>query len=257
LRFNDSSAGTGAGNFRTTCWSAVLLSAQSEALGSGVAREDLCRSYWYPLYAFIRRHGYNTEDAKDLTQGFFLSLFDRKSLDQVTPTKGKFRSFLLASLKHYLSAEFHRERTIKRGGNLEFVPLEFESRDDRFSNEPPDALTPETVFDARWAMTLLELAMNRLRAEYESREKIATFDTLKPFLEFGNSESLPAYEAVAEKLGLGKGAVKTLIHRLRKRHGQILREEVSRTVTDPEEVNDEIRALCDAVIAAEGLAGST
>ncbi|MBV8224168.1 MAG: sigma-70 family RNA polymerase sigma factor [Verrucomicrobia bacterium] len=257
MRRNDSSAGTGAGNFRTTCWSAVLLSAQSEALGSGVAREELCRSYWYPLYAFVRRRGYDAEDAKDLTQGFFLSLLNRRSLDQVTPIKGKFRSFLLASLKHYLSAEFHRESTIKRGGNLEFVSLDFDSCDDRFSNEPPDILTPEKVFDARWAMTLLGIAMDRLQAESESRGKITIFNVLKPFLDFGNSESLPAYETVAEKLGVGKGAVKTLIHRLRKRHGQILREEVSRTVTDPDDVDDEIRALCDAVAAAEGLIGST
>jgi RNA polymerase sigma factor (sigma-70 family) len=253
LRFNESSAGIGAGQFRTTCWSAVLLSAQSEAMGSAIAREELCRLYWYPLYAFVRRRGNRPEDAKDLTQGFFLSLFDRKALDQVTPLKGKFRSFLLAALKNYLSVEFHRENTIKRGGTFEFVPLDFESGDDRYSYEPSDALTPDKIFDARWALTLLGLAMDQLRSEYESLGKIATFNTLKPFLVFGNSDSLLTYEAVAGKLQIGQGAVKTLIHRLRKRHGQILREKVSRTVTDPEEVDDEIRALCDAVIAAEGL----
>ena len=257
MRFNESSAGVGAGQFRTTCWSAVLLSAQSEATGSDIAREELCRLYWYPLYAFVRRQGNSPEDAKDLTQGFFLSLFDRKALGQVTPLKGKFRSFLLASLKNYLSVEFHRENTIKRGGTFEFVPLDFGSGDDRFSNVASDAITPEKVFDARWAITLLDLAMNQLRAEYESRRKIAIFDALKPFLDFGNIDGLPTYEAVAEKLKIGQGAVKTLIHRLRKRHGQILREEVSRTVTSPEEVGEEIRALCDAVIAAEGLVSPT
>jgi len=234
----------------------VLLSAQSHAPGSGVAREELCRAYWHPLYAFVRRRGNSPEDAKDLIQGFFLSLFDHGALDQVTPLKGKFRSFLLACLKNYLSTEFYRENTIKRGRNFEFVALDFESGDDRYSNEPSDALTPEKVFDARWAMTLLDLAMNRLRAEYDSRGKIATFDALKPFLDFGNIEGLPAHDDVAEKLRVGKGAVKMLIHRLRKRHGQILREEVSRTVMCPEDVDDEIRALCDAVIAAEGLVGS-
>jgi RNA polymerase sigma factor (sigma-70 family) len=253
LRFNDSSAGNGGVQFRTTCWSAVLLSAQSQAAGSDIAREELCRLYWYPLYAFVRKRGHNPEDAKDLTQGFFLSLFDRKSLDQVTPLKGKFRSFLLASLKNYLSVEFYRENRIKRGGKFEFVPLDFGSRDDRYSDVPSDALTPEKIFDARWALTLLDLAMDQLRAEYESRGKIAIFEALKPFLVFGDSQGLPTYEAVAEELQVSEGAVKTLIHRLRKRHGQILRVEVSRTVTDPDEVDDEIRALCVAVAAAEGL----
>lgn len=256
MRLNESSAGIGAGQFRTTCWSAVLLSAQSDAAGSDIAREELCRLYWYPLYAFVRRRGNSPEDAKDLTQGFFLSLFDRKALGQVTPLKGKFRSFLLACLKNYLSAEFHRENAIKRGRTFEFVSLDFESGDDRYSNVPSDALTPEKVFDARWAITLLRLVMDQLRVEYGSRGKSAIFDTLKPFLDIGNMAGLPTYEAVAEKLRIGQGAVKTLIHRFRKRHGQILRETVSQTVTEPEEVDDEIRALCDAVIAAEGLVSS-
>lgn len=208
--------------------------------------------YWYPLYAFIRRRGYNPEDAKDLTQGFFLSLFERRSLDLVTPLKGKFRSFLLASLKNYLSAEFHRDNAIKRGGEIEFVSLDFESGDHQYNQEPADNLTPETVFDSRWATTLLTLVMDRLEAEYDSRGKALTFKTLRPFLDFANASSLPAYEAVAEKLQASAGAVKTLIHRLRKRHGELLREEVGRTVTDPEEVAGEIRSLCDAVIAAEG-----
>lgn len=256
MRLNESSAVIGAGQFQTTCWSAVLLSAQSDAAGSDIAREELCRLYWYPLYAFVRRRGNSPEDAKDLTQGFFLSLFDRKALGQVTPLKGKFRSFLLACLKNYLSAEFHRENAIKRGRTFEFVSLDFESGDDRYSNVPSDALTPEKVFDARWAITLLRLVMDQLRVEYGSRGKSVIFDTLKPFLDIGNMAGLPTYEAVAEKLRIGQGAVKTLIHRLRKRHGQILRETVGQTVTEPEEVDDEIRALCDAVIAAEGLVSS-
>jgi RNA polymerase sigma factor (sigma-70 family) len=257
VRLNDSSAGVGAGQFRTTCWSMVLLSAQSHTRDSEAAREELCRSYWYPLYAFVRRRGKTPEDAKDLTQGFFLSLFDRKALGEVTPLKGKFRSFLLAALKNYLSVEFHREKTMKRGGSFQFVPLDYESGDDRYTNEPSDALTPEKVFDARWALTLLDLTMAELRAEYESRGKSATFDTLKPFVDFSDRERLPTYESVATKLQIGQGAVKTLIHRLRKRHGQILREQVSRTVTEQEDINDEIRALCDAFVAAEAIVGSS
>jgi RNA polymerase sigma factor (sigma-70 family) len=257
LRLNDSSAGFGAGQFRTTCWSAVLLSAQTRAVDAEAAREELCRSYWYPLYSFIRRRGKSPEDAKDLTQGFFLLLFDRKSLAQVTPLKGKFRSFLLTALKNYLANQFEREKAVKRGGHFEFVPFEYESADDRYTNEPSDVLTPEKVFDARWAMTLLGVTMAQLRVDYESRGKLSTFETLKPFLDFGNSESLPSYEKVAAKLQIGQGAVKTLIHRLRKRHGEILREEVARTVTDPKDVDDEIRALCDAFLAAGAIISSS
>lgn len=257
MRLNDSSAGFGAAQFRTTCWSVVLLSAQSQACDAVVAREELCRSYWYPLYAFIRRRGKTPEDAKDLTQGFFLSLFERKALGEVTPLKGKFRSFLLAALKNYLLVEFHRQHAIKRGGDFEFVPLDFESGDDRYTDEPADALTPEKVFDARWAMSLLDLTMAQLRAEYDFRGKIETFEALRQFLEFGSREALPTYDSVAGQLRIGQGAVKTLIHRLRKRHGQILREEVGRTVTDPEEIDDEIRALCNAFVAAEAIVGSS
>lgn len=126
---DDSSVGNGAGRFQTTQWSAVLLSAQSQAPGSRAALSDLCKLYWYPLYAFVRRRGCSAEDAQDLTQGFFLSLLDRKALRQVTPLKGKFRSFLLASLQNYLSDQFDRGRSLKRGGNIEFVPLDFESGD--------------------------------------------------------------------------------------------------------------------------------
>jgi RNA polymerase sigma factor, sigma-70 family len=255
MKPHESRASDDAGRFRTTHWSVVLLSAQTQVPGSQTALADLCRLYWYPLYSFVRRRGYSAEDAQDLTQGFFLSLLERKSLRQVGPEKGKFRSFLLASLKNYLSDAFDRDNSIKRGGQIEFVALDFGAGEERYSEEHADFLTAEKVFDARWAMTLLDHAIGRLRQEYASQGKTAVIETLQPFLDPSNSKRLPSYEQVAEELQVSLGGVKTLIHRLRKRYSEILREEVTRTVIDPQAVDDEIHSLCEALIAAEGRLG--
>ena len=165
----DHSSLADAAEFRPTRWSVVLLSAQSEAPGSRAALAALCGLYWYPLYAFIRRRGYNPEDAQDLTQGFFLHLLDHKALAEVDPLKGKFRSFLLASLQNYLSKELDRARCLKRGGKMEFFPLDAKNAEDRYRLEPTDYLTAEKIFDARWALTLLDEAMSLLSAEYAGR----------------------------------------------------------------------------------------
>src|ERR1700739_3213760 len=236
----------------TTRWSAVLLSAQSQAPGADHAREEFCRLYWYPLYAFIRRRGYNADDARDLTQGFFLFLFDHKTLQRATPTRGKFRSFLLSSLKNYLSGAYHRENAIKRGGKIDFVSVDFGDGEDRYSKEPADSLTPEKIFDARWALTLLGRAIERLKEEYSAQGKGIIFESLRPFLDLSGMALVPSYEVAAEKLKVTGAGVKTLIHRLRKRYSEIMREAVAQTVTDPSEIDDEIRSLCDALIASEG-----
>jgi RNA polymerase sigma factor (sigma-70 family) len=248
---DDSVAGKG-GQFMSTHWSAVLLSAQSQAPGSDNAREEFCDLYWYPLYAFIRRRGYNADDARDLTQGFFLFILNRKALQRATPEKGKFRSFLLGSLKNYLSNEYQRENAIKRGGKIDFVSVDFSDGEDRYSREPTDSLTPEKVFDANWALTLLGKAIERLKEEYSAQGKGIIFETLRPFLDISGVTQAPSYEVVAEKLKVTGAAVKTLIHRLRKRYSDILREAVAQTVTDPSEIDDEIRSLCEALIASEG-----
>jgi RNA polymerase sigma factor (sigma-70 family) len=253
---NESFAGGEADRFRTTHWSVVLLSAQTQVPGSRTALADLCRLYWYPLYAFVRRRGYSAEDAQDLTQSFFLSLLERKSLRQVGPEKGKFRSFLLASLKNHLSDAFDREHSIKRGGQIEFIELDFENGEERYREDAVDQLSAEKIFDARWAMTLLDHAMERLRQEYATQGKTGTLELLQPFLDPANTKRLPSYEEAAEKLKVSLGSVKTLIHRLRKRYSQILREEVGRTVTDPQAVDEEIHALCEALIASEGRLGT-
>jgi RNA polymerase sigma factor (sigma-70 family) len=230
----------------------VLLSAQSQSPGSKDALAELCRLYWFPLYAFVRRHGHNPEDAKDVVQGFFLHLLDHKVLAQVDPLKGKFRSFLLASIQNYLAKEGDRGRCLKRGGNVEFVRLDPENAETLYLLEPANCLTPETIFDARWATTLLDEVMSRLGGEYAEQGKSATFQTLKPFLDPKNAQVLPSYEVLANQLQVTLGAVKTLIHRLRKQHAYLLRQEVARTVCDPTEVDEEIHALCSALIAAEG-----
>jgi hypothetical protein len=178
-----SSSAEDASRFHTTRWSAVLLSAQSQVPGSQNAFAELSRLYWFPLYTFIRRRGHNPENAKDVVQGFFLPLRDHKVLAQVDPLTGKFRFFLLASFQNYLSKESDRRRLLKRGRNIEFIPFDPENAEALYLLESADCLTPETIFDARWATTLLDQVMNRLGREYEAEGKSATFLVWKPFLD--------------------------------------------------------------------------
>jgi RNA polymerase sigma factor (sigma-70 family) len=238
--------------FRTTRWTVVLLSAQSQAPGFRAALGELYRIYWYPLYAYVRRREHIPGEAQDLTQGFFLHLLEHKTLARANPLRGKFRSFLLGSLENYLSTEADRVRCLKRGGGVEFVALDRQDAEDRYQLEPVDALTPEKVFAARWAMALLGEAMNRLRQEYAIGHKAATFETLKPFLDAGNGKEPPTYEQAAAALQVSVGAVKTLIHRLRKQYTASVREEIGRTVSDPAEIDAEIHELCQALVVAGG-----
>jgi len=252
VKVDQSSPAGGANRFLTTRWSVVLVSAQSQTPGSKEAFADLCRLYWYPLYGFIRHRGHSAEDAEDLVQGFFLHLVEHKSLSRVDRSKGKFRSFLLASLQKYLSDEADRARCLKRGGGAEFVHLDGEAAEDRYQLEPVDTLSPEKIFDARWAMALINEALNRLGREYDSQGKATTFQALRAFLDPINTKSLPSYEEVAAQLQVSVGAVKTLIHRLRKQYTAFVREEISRTVSNSADVDAEIHQLCEALIVAEG-----
>jgi RNA polymerase sigma factor (sigma-70 family) len=245
--------GEGAGDqFHTTRWTLVMVSAQSQAAGGQAALGELCRIYWYPLYSFARRRSYNPHDAQDLTQGFFLHLLEHRALTQVDRLKGKFRSFLLASFQNYLSNEAQRARSLKRGKEYEFISLDWENAENRYRLEPADYLTAEKIFDARWAMTLLNHVMVTLERAYAAEGKSSVFQTLEIFLRFGDSRPSPPYEELSQTLGVSVGGVKTLVHRLRKRYSTLLREEVARTVSDPAEIDGEIHALCDALIAAEG-----
>jgi RNA polymerase sigma factor (sigma-70 family) len=244
------------GQFRTTSWSAVLLSAQSQMPGSAAALAELCKTYWYPIYAFVRRRGYNADEAQDLTQGFFLHLLDHKALRQVRPAKGKFRSFLAASLQNYLSDQADRSRRLKRGGNIEFIPFDPQLAESRYRARDVDFLSAERIFDARWAITLLDEAMTRLGQQYAALGKTPVFEALKPFLDPINNEASLSYEEAARDLRVSMGSVKTLIHRLRKQYTALLREEIGRTVSNPAEIDAEIHALCEALIRSEGLLDS-
>ena len=238
--------------FQTTHWSVVTIASQGEGEHRAAALETLCRTYWYPLYAFVRRRGYGPEEAQDLTQGFFLHLLEHRALGHVDPLKGKFRSFLLASLQNFLSTAADRARCLKRGGKVDFVAWDAQSAEERYRLEPADYLTADKIFDARWAMTVLGEAMRGLRAAYAAKGKAATFDALQAFLDPLNSKRPPSYEEAAAALGVSLTALKALIHRLRKQYSGRLRAEVARTVADQAEVEEEIHALCDALIASEG-----
>ena len=228
------------------------MSAQSQAPGSKEAFADLCKLYWYPLYAFIRHRGHSLEDAEDLAQSFFLHLVEHKTLSRVDRSKGKFRSFLLASLQNFLSDEADRARCLKRGGKTEFIYLDLEGAEDRYRLEVVDTLGPEKIFDARWAMALLSEALNRLSRGYAAQGKADTFQALRVFLDPINTKSIPSYEEVAQEMKVSVGSLKTQIHRLRKQYTAYVREEVSRTVLDSADVDAEIHQLCESLVAAEG-----
>ena len=255
MKPDDQSPDDAAGRFRTTHWSALLLSAQSQAPGSQAALAELCRLYWYPINAFVRRRGHDVDEAQDLTQGFFLHLLDHKALRQVSLVKGKFRSFLVASLANYLLDEADHSRRLKRGGNIEFVSLDTNFAEYRYQLGELDFLTADKIFDARWAITLLDEVMTRLGNEYGAQGKAAIFQALEPYLDPSNVQVVPSYEQIADQLQVSIGTVKTLIHRLRKRYTALLREEVARTVSDPAEIDEEIHSLCEALVASEGRLG--
>jgi RNA polymerase sigma factor (sigma-70 family) len=245
----------GVESFHTTRWTIVMRAAQSQALWGQSALAELCRLYWYSLYTFARRRGRSPEDAQDLTQSFFLHMVEHRAFKGVDRLKGKFRSFLLASFQNHLSDAADRARRLKRGGDKNFVQLDAEGAEKRYRLEPADFLTAEKIFDARWAMTVLGEALKKLSQEYAVGGKASTYEALKVFLDTNNSRTPPSYEEVASRLQITTGAVKTHIHRLRKRYTALLREEVGRTVSDPAEIDEEIHALCEALIASEGRLG--
>jgi RNA polymerase sigma-70 factor (ECF subfamily) len=235
----------GSRHFATTHWSQVLAAGQASTVHSREALARLCESYWYPLYAYVRRWGYDADQAQDLTQEFFAKLLEKHYLRAADPARGRFRSFLLASLKHFLSNERDRVGAAKRGGRATVVPLEFENAEGRYSREPADAETPETVYERRWAMTLLERTLLRLRREFEAAGKQVLFARLEGHLT-GDQETLP-YADLCVELNMSEGAIKVAMHRLRRRFGALLREEIGETVADPGEVDDEIRELFRAL----------
>ncbi|SRR6266498_169145 len=227
--------------FTTTHWSVVLEAGQGGTPNGCEAMARLCQTYWYPLYAYVRRKGYDAAEAQDLTQEFFARLLARNYLSVADRNKGKFRSFLLGSLEHFLARAWTKAHAQKRGGGQPLFSLDEVQAENRYSHEPADQLTPEKIFDRRWATTLLEQAMGRLRESYESDNKAKLFGQLEGFLT-GNGPQT-SYAEIAARLNMTEGAVKVAVHRLRQRYGALVRAEIGQTVATPEGVDEELRYL--------------
>jgi DNA-directed RNA polymerase specialized sigma24 family protein len=228
--------------FATTQWSLVQAARDGTETEARRALEALCEAYWFPLYAFVRRRGHPADEAADLTQAFFADLLGRSFLGSIDRSKGRFRSFLLASLEHFLSHERDKAAALKRGGGAHPFPLDTSGAETRYSHEPADQLTPERVFERRWGLTVMERAMERLQSE--SGENAERFERLKTCL---TGTDHAQYREIADALGTTDNAIKAAVHRLRQNYGRLLREEIAQTVADPDEVDDEVRHLLTVI----------
>jgi RNA polymerase sigma factor (sigma-70 family) len=227
--------------FVTTHWSVVLAAGCNDTTKAQAALGKLCRTYWYPIYHFIRRQGRSVHDAQDLTQEFFARLLEGHWVAHADQSRGRFRSFLLLVLKRFLVNQWHRANRLKRAGDRHCLPLPLDTAEMRYIQEPADTSTPEQAFEKQWALALLETILGQLRSEYEQDGKGRLFETLKPCL-MGDRQSQP-YAALAVTLQVSEGAVKTAVHRLRKRYQDRLKAEIADTVASPQDVDDELRHL--------------
>jgi DNA-directed RNA polymerase specialized sigma24 family protein len=229
--------------FATTHWSVILEAGGGASEQADAALDQLCRSYWYPLYAYVRRQGHDAHDAQDLTQGFFARFLERKHVLLADPERGKFRTFLLCSLKHFLIGEWEKSSAVKRGGEHAIFSWDEKTAEGRYLAEPVDGLTPERIYEKRWAVTVLEKVLGRLREKYVAGEKAELFDALKPYV-WG--DKMVEGEMVA-RLGMTEGAVRVAMHRLRENYRELLRNEVAGTVATLAEVDEELRHLAAAL----------
>ncbi|MGE5359955.1 MAG: RNA polymerase sigma factor [Bacteroidales bacterium] len=231
----------GGRGFKTTRWSVVVAAGGQGGPVAEEALAQLCHAYWYPLYAYVRRSGCDANDASDLTQEFFVQIIEKHYLRQADAQRGRFRSFLLASLKHFLANERRRANAKKRGGGRPALPLEVETAEGRYERELPANDTPERLFERRWALTLLDRTLGALREEHRANERLELFERLEPLLTDGKAED--SYKDIGKALGMSEGAVKVAAHRLRRRFGDLLRREIAQTVETDHEVDEEIRYL--------------
>jgi len=232
---------SGRAPFAATRWSVVLSARDQRSPQSSEALETLCRNYWYPLYAYVRRQGRNPHDAEDLTQAFFARLLERNYLADVDQSKGKFRSFLVAALKHFLANEWDRANAQKRGGGTTVISIDRDAAENTYRFEPADGLSADKIFERRWAMTLLDRTLQRLAAEYESEGKMQLYEELKSTI--NGDQGGTAYATIAKRLGSSEGAIKVAAHRLRRRYREVLRLEIAETVNTREEVEEELMHL--------------
>jgi DNA-directed RNA polymerase specialized sigma24 family protein len=230
----------GGAAFTTTHWS-VVLEAQGESPAAQQALEKLCRMYWRPIFAFLRRQGIGPAEAEDITQGFFAELLERRSLSAVRKEKGRLRSFLLGGLKYFVANEERRAMAIKRGKGQRLIPLEELRADERIDMEPADPVTAEMIYERRWALTVLERVLSRLKEEYSTAGNAALFDALKELLP--DEPGAPSQAEIAARLGMNENAVRQAFYRFRQRYQAILREEIAHTVATPGDIEDELRHL--------------
>jgi RNA polymerase sigma-70 factor (ECF subfamily) len=236
----------GQASFATTHWSVVLAAGQGADAEASAALEQLCRTYWYPLYAYVRRRGHGHEDAQDLTQAFLLQLLERKSFSRVDRERGRFRSFLLAGLNYFLADHHDRVTAQKRGGGQRALLFDAQAAEERYRLEPVDDRSPDKLFERHWALTLLDQVLARLEQEFREADKAGLFQRLRVFLVAGTREE--TYAKAAAELGMSEEAVKKAVHRMRHRYYELFREEIAHTVADAAEVEEELRHLC-AVMA--------
>jgi RNA polymerase sigma-70 factor (ECF subfamily) len=229
------------GVFATTHWSVVLSAGDSAIPGAREALEKLCRTYWYPLYAYVRRRGHDAHEAQDLTQEFFVRFLASHTLQSMDRNKGRFRSFLLAAMNHFLANEWKRGQTLKRGGAVTFLSRDEAIAEERYRLEPATDLTPEKIYERRWALTLLDQVLQRLREEYVSAGKGELFDHLRTFL--SDAKGAMSYAEAAAKTGISEAAARQAVHRLRQRYRESMRAEIAHTVSSPQEVEEELRHL--------------
>ena len=230
--------------FATTHWTVVLAAGKRSTPQSDLALEQLCRTYWFPLYAYVRRHGHSREDAEDLTQAFFARFLAKNYLEGLSAERGRFRAFLLASLKHFLANEWDRSQRLKRGGGETPLSLDWQTADTKFQVAATNEPSPDKAFDQEWALALLGKVIERLQKECEADGKAKLFEQLKNFLTAGKGGTAQA--EVAKALNMEEGAVRVAIHRLRKRYRQLLRDEIAQTLADAADVDEEMRALFGA-----------
>lgn len=230
--------------FATTHWTVVLAAGQRQSAAADRALEELCRGYWFPLYAYVRRRGYSKEDAEDLTQAFFARFLEKNYLAGLDAERGRFRAFLLAALKHFLINDWKKSQRIKRGGGEKLLSLDWQSADTQFQVASAAEPSPDKAFDREWALTLLGKVIAGLQSECEAEGRGSQFAELKIFLTAGKG-AMPHAEAAA-RLDLDEAAVRVLVHRLRKRYRELLRAEIANTLSDPAQVTEELRALFGA-----------
>jgi RNA polymerase sigma-70 factor (ECF subfamily) len=233
--------------FATTHWTVVLAAGRRHTPQSDGALEELCRTYWFPLYAYVRRRGHIKEDAEDLTQAFFARFLARNYLAGLSAERGRFRAFLLASLKHFLANEWKKSQRLKRGGGEKLLSLDWRTADTQFQVAATNEPSPDKAFDREWALALLAKVIERLRVECESDGKAKLFGQLKIFLTAGKGEQ--SHTEAAKRLGMDETAVRVAVHRLRKRYRILLRDEIAQTLADAADVDEEMRALFGAFSA--------